>query len=40
MITGKSKTEYKYKLITFILKISTKQTIPEKISNEVIKTIN
>ena len=40
MITGKSKTNYKYKLITFILKISTKQTIPEKISNEVIKIIN
>ena len=40
MITGKSKTEYKYKLITFILKISTKQIIPEKISNEVIKIIN
>ena len=30
----------KYKLITFILKISTKHKIPEKISNEVIKTIN
>jgi hypothetical protein len=39
MITGKSKTEYKYKLITFILKISTKQTIPEKISNEMIKIL-
>ena len=39
MISGKSKTEYKYKLITFILKISTKQTIPEKISNEVIKIL-
>jgi len=40
MISGKSKIEYKYKLITFIIKISTKQKIPEKISNEVIKTIN
>ena len=40
VISGKSKIEYKYKLITFILKISTKQTIPEKISSEVIKIIN
>lgn len=37
MIKGKSKTEYKYKLITFILNISSKQKIPKKISYEVIK---
>jgi hypothetical protein len=36
MIKGKSKTEYKYKLITFILHISTKQKIPTKISDEII----
>lgn len=39
MINGKSKTEYKYKLITFILHISTKQKIPKKISDEIIKCI-
>ena len=39
MINGKSKTEYKYKLITFILHISSKQKIPKKISDEVINVL-
>lgn len=39
MIKGKAKTEYKYKLITFILHISTKQKIPKKISDEIIKVL-
>ena len=39
MINGKSKKEYKYKLITFILHISTKQKIPKKISDVVIKIL-
>jgi len=37
MINGKTKTEYKYKLITFILHISNKQIIPDKITNKIIK---
>ena len=36
MLKGKSKIEYKYKLITFILHISVKQKIPQKIVNEII----
>ena len=39
MLQGKSKIEYKYKLITFILKISTKHKIPKKISDEIIKCL-
>tara|TARA_B100001123_G_C15284086_1_gene1015026 strand:- start:944 stop:1327 length:384 start_codon:yes stop_codon:yes gene_type:complete len=39
MLKGKSKTEYKYKLITFILHISVKQRIPQKIVNEIVKIL-
>lgn len=39
MLKGKARTEYKYKLITFILHISTKHKIPKKISDEIIKVL-
>ena len=37
MLNGKKKNEYEYKLITFVLKISKKNEINEKILNELIK---
>ena len=37
MLKGKEKTEYKYKLIKFILNISVEQKIPKKIVVEVSK---
>ena len=37
MLSGKKKNEYEYKLITFVLKISKKNEINEKILNELIK---
>ena len=39
LIKGKEKFEYKYTLISFILTISKKQIIPEKIVNVVIKSL-
>lgn len=36
MLNGKTKTVYKYKLLKFILNISTKQTLPKKISDEIL----
>lgn len=37
MLNGKKKNEYEYKLITFVLKISKKNEINDKILNELIK---
>ena len=36
MLNGKTKTVYKYKLLKFILNISTKQTLPKKITDEIL----
>lgn len=36
MLQGKTKTVYKYKLLKFILNISIKQTLPKKITDEIL----